>query len=317
MRRIRSALYLDFDNIVSGLLEADPRAAMAWLDDPGILVDRLGALDEATGVTRDLLVRRAYLNPNGWVPDPSAPDAENAERLPLAQYRIALTKAGFEVVDCPTLAKGQKNAADIRMVIDVLDAIAGPVPYDEVIIASNDADFTPLLVKLRASDRRTTILTTGDPAAAYCAVADRRIDETQLVALLSPALALVPEARPVAKAKPKATVTAKPEPEPKPKPVAKAKPNPVAKAKPASTPSGPERHAASTLAALVTKSSEPVALVAASSAIRGAVGTDHVNDTNWFGHGSLTQFVKERATDFRIDQASVWDPAHQPEKPGS
>ncbi|WP_421118418.1 NYN domain-containing protein [Aquihabitans daechungensis] len=279
MRRIRSALYLDFDNILSGLLKADRSAAEAWLDDPGALVDRLSSLDHTNGVRRDLLVRRAYLNPNGTVPNP---DVDIADRIPLAQYRSALTKAGFEVVDCPRLGKGLKNAADIRMVIDVLEAMAGPVPYEEVIIASSDADFTPLLVKLRANDRRTMILVTGDAADAYRTVADRCMDESELVALLSPGLALVAE--------PPSTKAVSPD---------------------------SESQARKALVALVRSSPDPVALSAAGLVLRREVGTDLVNDTKWFGHRTLTRFVQERVTNLEVDTANVWDPARHPAHQGS
>jgi uncharacterized LabA/DUF88 family protein len=40
------------------------------------------------------------------------------------------------------------------------------VRYDEFVIASADSDFTPLLQRLRAADRRTTLLATFDAVEA-------------------------------------------------------------------------------------------------------------------------------------------------------
>jgi hypothetical protein len=65
-----------------------------------------------------------------------------------------------------------------------MDALHGPTPYDGFVIASADADFTPLLVRLRAADRRTTLISTFDAAAALTAVADRHVDGLQVLALL-------------------------------------------------------------------------------------------------------------------------------------
>lgn len=183
MRRITSALFLDFDNIFSGLLEVDRAAAMALVEQTGAVLDRLQMLDEQTGVRRDLLVRRAYLNPTGRARDPEA--EPGSPHIPFSRYRPHLMRAGFEVIDCPALTKGQKNAADIRMVIDVLDVVAGPVRYDEVIVASSDSDFTPLLVRLRAADRRTMIVTAGTLAPPYRAVADRHVADSELISLLT------------------------------------------------------------------------------------------------------------------------------------
>ncbi len=51
----------------------------------------------------------------------------------------------------------------------------------EFIVFSADADFTPVLRKLRRHDRRTTVLAIGFPSAAYQASADLLIDERLFV----------------------------------------------------------------------------------------------------------------------------------------
>ena len=52
-------------------------------------------------------------------------------------------RAGFEVVDCPPLTAQLKNSADIRMVMDVRDILTHDTYFDEFVILSADADFTP------------------------------------------------------------------------------------------------------------------------------------------------------------------------------
>ena len=66
-------------------------------------------------------------------------------------------RAGFEVIDCPPLTAQLKNSSDIRMVMDVRDILTHDTYFDEFIILSGDADFTPVLHRLRAHARRTVI----------------------------------------------------------------------------------------------------------------------------------------------------------------
>jgi uncharacterized LabA/DUF88 family protein len=52
------------------------------------------------------------------------------------------------VIDCPPLTSQNKNGADIRMVMDILDALNHQTRFNEFILLSSDADFTPLLTRL-------------------------------------------------------------------------------------------------------------------------------------------------------------------------
>lgn len=182
MDRIRSALFLDFDNIFGGLMELDRKAALALVEDPVAWLERLAQLSLPSGTRRDFLICRAYLNPSGRIYNRELGNENGL--VYLQRYRPNLMRAGFEVIDCPALTTRQKNAADIRIVIDTLACLEASVRYDEFLIASSDADFTPLLQKLRANDRRTTILAAGEAAPAYHCVADCYVDSSGLVDLL-------------------------------------------------------------------------------------------------------------------------------------
>ena len=70
-----------------------------------------------------------------------------------------------------------KTSTDIHMVLDIVDLLQHETRCDEFIVFSADADFTPVLRKLRRYDRRTTVLAIGFPSAAYQASADLMIDE--------------------------------------------------------------------------------------------------------------------------------------------
>ena len=109
---------------------------------------------------RSILVRRCYLNPQAF-----------------GRYRSYFTRSGFSVIDCPPLTFRSKNSADIVMVMDIIDALEHKTRFDEFIIMSGDADFTPVLHRLRMHDRRIAVLVSGGVAPAYRAACDHLIRE--------------------------------------------------------------------------------------------------------------------------------------------
>lgn len=178
MDETRAALYVDFDNFFSGLIATDPTSALDVAMNPARWLSRLTYAHAAEG-GRKWLALRCYMNPSGWVTSPLV----EGDRLYFSRFRPYFVQAGFEVVDCPTLARG-KNAADIRIVIDVMTALQGPGRVEEFVLASSDADFTPLLHVVRSHDRSITMIATGETAAAYEALADRLLDAQSMLDLV-------------------------------------------------------------------------------------------------------------------------------------
>lgn len=176
-RRLRCALFVDFDNVYIGLQRLDKAAADAFAVSPAHWLSALeSGSDEDGDFTRRFLVRSCYLNPSAF-----------------AQFRPNFTRAGFSVVDCPSLTQQGKSSADINLVLDAVDALAAHTRYDEFVIVSADADFTPLALRCRAADRRVTIVTAGPAASAYRAVADTVITADELVELVREPLPEEPE----------------------------------------------------------------------------------------------------------------------------
>ena len=167
---MKSALFIDFDNVYSALRRLDlhyaERFARQPLDWLRWLTDRLPLPEHApTGSnTRRLLVRRCYFNPHVY-----------------QRFRPHFNRAGFETIDCPPMTTEGKTSTDIHMVLDMVDLLQHETRFDEFIVFSADADFTPVLRKLRRSDRRTTVLAVGFPSAAYQASADLLIDTDTFV----------------------------------------------------------------------------------------------------------------------------------------
>jgi NYN domain len=165
--RTKTALYVDFDNIFLNLAGEDRRAAQEFATAPQRWLRWIeeGMNENADGSesspVRNVLVRRCYLNPQSF-----------------GNYRPYFTRSGFSVIDCPPLTTRGKNSADIVMVMDIIDALEHQTRFDEFVIMSGDADFTPVLHRLRMHDRRTTVLASGSgAAAAYKAACDHLIRE--------------------------------------------------------------------------------------------------------------------------------------------
>lgn len=164
---VRTALFVDFDNIYLGLQNEDPQAAEQFATHPGrwlrwlaesLPFDAYG--DEAQKARRRILFRRCYLNPSQF-----------------SRFRPYFIRSAFEVVDCPPLTRGGKTSADIQMVMDIMDALGHATRFDEFILLSGDADFTPLLLRLSKHDRRSVVLAAGPASAAYKAACDLVIDQ--------------------------------------------------------------------------------------------------------------------------------------------
>ena len=70
------------------------------------------------------------------------------------------------------------------MVMDVRDYLTHETYFNEFIILSSDADFTPVLHRLRAHARRTVIFANDHTAAPYKALSDGEIREQDFIDLL-------------------------------------------------------------------------------------------------------------------------------------
>ena len=168
---IKTALFVDFDNIYLGLKASDPAAAESFATAPARWLNWIeagmpSAEEERPRpiVERVVLIRQCYLNPRAF-----------------HQFRPYFTRSAFSVIDCPPLTTRGKTSSDIRMVMDILDTLQHRTQYDEFIILSGDADFTPVLFQLRAYDYRTTVVSIGPAAEAYKAACDRVITEDTFI----------------------------------------------------------------------------------------------------------------------------------------
>ncbi|MEZ0575481.1 NYN domain-containing protein [Halodesulfovibrio aestuarii] len=165
---VYSALFVDFDNIYTRLEEIEPSAAHVFATNPQRWLKWLEThavrMLYGEGVRRRILMRCCYLNPHCY-----------------HQYRPFFIRAAFNVIDCPPLTNQGKTSADIHLVMDAMDTLSHKTHFDEFIVLSGDADFTPLLIRLQEHARRTLVLSVGYASPAYTAASSWRIREDWFV----------------------------------------------------------------------------------------------------------------------------------------
>ena len=182
-----SAVFVDYDNIYLSLKRKSDEAAKRFAKDAGAWLREIenGRLITPTNAQfgaapRRIAMNRCYGNP---VPRRNAHDnSTDMNSFPFVRHHFL--RAGFEVIDCPPLTAQLKNSADIRMVMDIRDLLMHDTYFDEFIILSGDADFTPVLIRLRAHARRTVIFANDFTAAPYTAISDGEIREANLIELI-------------------------------------------------------------------------------------------------------------------------------------
>jgi hypothetical protein len=182
-----SAVFVDYDNIYLSLKRKSEEAAKRFAKDASVWLRGIetGRLITATNApfsdnARRIVMNRCYGNP---VPRRNAHDnSTDMNSFPFVRHHFL--RAGFEVIDCPPLTAQLKNSSDIRMVMDVRDYLTHDTYFDEFIILSGDADFTPVLHRLRAHARRTVIFANDFTAAPYTAISDGEVREADLIALI-------------------------------------------------------------------------------------------------------------------------------------
>lgn len=162
MSTIYSALFLDFDNVWHELDRYDPVLAARFANKPLMWLNALQeelAIGSGAAHDRRIVSRRCYASPHLIQP-----------------YRRNFTQTGFEVVDCPPLTTHHKNSADIYIVMDVIDYLGRYPHLGEYIILSGDADFVPVLNRLRKELKRSVIFASYNTTAAYRNCSDQRIE---------------------------------------------------------------------------------------------------------------------------------------------
>ncbi len=184
---ILTTVFVDYDNVYLSLKRKSEEAAKQFSKDAGRWIREIesGRLMTPTNSPeidgpRRIVINRCYGNP---VPRRNQADnSTDMSSFPFVRHHFL--RAGCEVIDCPPLTALLKNSADIRIVMDVRDILTHDTYFDEFVILSGDADFTPVLHRLRAHARRTVVYSNDNTAAPYTAICDAEIRESDFLALL-------------------------------------------------------------------------------------------------------------------------------------
>ena len=294
---VLSAVFVDYDNIYMSLRRKNEDAAKRFAKDAAVWLKAIetGALISPTNSVlgdspRRIVMNRCYGNP---VPRRNSHD-NSTDMTSFPFIRHHFLRAGFEVVDCPPLTAQLKNSSDIRMVMDLRDYLVHDTYFEEFIILSGDADFTPVLHRLRQHARRTVIYANEHTAQPYTAICDGEIREVDLVGLLTSLSEAVPpsitantsEARLIPVQERSVAPQAQLQPQPQ-MTIAELKAEILAE-----------------IVATVRTSPTPLPLEALADRALRSIGHERTIGTNWAGAGSFRELLRQGLpTDVRMSDA--------------
>jgi len=273
-----SAIFVDYDNIYLSLKRKDEEAARRFAKEaPGWMrAIEQGALITSTNTDikrrgRRIVMSRCYGNP---VPRRNTRDnTTDMNSFPFVRHHFL--RAGFEIIDCPPLTAQLKNSSDIRMVMDMRDYLTHETRFDEFIILSGDADFTPVLQRLRAHARATVIYANEHTATPYTAICDGEIRENELAKFLIAGASA--EASPAAVAQESGVVNAP--------------------SSPSTDDQNSNRAVAADILAVVIATVEvaeqPVPIETLADRAQRALGSERTVGTLWAGTGSFRTFLMQ------------------------
>ena len=293
MAQLYSALFVDFDNVASELFHEGEQTASRFGSQPGKWLEAirssLALYPAGEELSRSVVARRCYASPHR-----------------INKFRPDFTRAGFEVIDCPPLTAKMKNSADIYMVMDILEYVDRYQRISEYIILSADADFTPVLNRLRKELKYTVIFSATNTASSYKNCSDQQVAP----AFFSDALNVT-----TAVARPRGLAS---DPMDPPKP---ASPPPAAQAKPAA-PSAEANPLSQVVERCLLEQSTVHGKAALSFAFAGMVlrsAFPQEIGENWAGKGTLSKFLRSASFEtLRIDweRNSIHNPTYRPSMSG-
>ena len=165
---IKSVLLLDYESLHRSLLGAAGDTRLADRAAAWIAAIESGRLIGPEGTRRQLMVKRCY--------------AGSSVR---GKQRDVLTAAGFEVIDAADA--GARSSADLHMAMDTIDALGRHEAYQEFILLSAASELAPLLTRLKASKRLTTIYADAATPESDKALADALLESADFARFLTSA----------------------------------------------------------------------------------------------------------------------------------
>ena len=117
-------MFCDLENVALGVRDSDIKKF-----DIHLVLERL--LEKGK-----IIVKKAYADWERW-----------------GEFKRTFHESGIEMIDIPRRRYSGKNSADIKMVVDALDACYSNEHLDTFVVLSGDSDFTPLVSKLKENNK--------------------------------------------------------------------------------------------------------------------------------------------------------------------
>ena len=275
-----SAVFVDYDNIYLSLKRKDEEAARRFAKEAASWIKAVEQGEIITSTNGDvkrrgrrIVMSRCYGNP---VPRRNSRDnTTDMNSFPFVRHHFL--RAGFEIIDCPPLTAQLKNSSDIRMVMDMRDYLTHETRFDEFIILSSDADFTPVLQRLRAHARSTVIYANEHTATPYTAICDGEIREADLSRFLVEGTGASAAAQPGTRQDAPAQITT----------------DHGAAEVAASTTRAVAADILAVVIATVEVSDQPLPIETLADRAQRALGTERTVGSNWAGAGSFRAFLAQ------------------------
>lgn len=166
MADIESAIYVDFDNIYTCLSKCySSVVAENFVTYISKWVDYFTLTGMRHGSRRVFRKKIVYCNPCVY-----------------SRQRSVFVRSGFRAVDCPPLTAHEKTATDMYMTVDIISDLYCH-DYQDFVILSGDADFTPTLFHINELSRNSILLGIGKVSPIYSAIANIFVREQDFVSV--------------------------------------------------------------------------------------------------------------------------------------
>lgn len=156
METINSVLYVDFDNVYTSIKATNSEVnAEFFATNPQLWLRFLETAGCGNNQKRIFRKKIVYINPVAY-----------------SRYRSFFIRSGIRIKDCPPLTALKKTATDIYMVVDIMKDLEHHKDYDDFVILSADADFSPVLFHINECCKNSVLMGIGMASTSYKSIAN-------------------------------------------------------------------------------------------------------------------------------------------------
>jgi uncharacterized LabA/DUF88 family protein len=157
---IRSAIFIDAENIYKSFEERNPGAAGNFVKHPHMLITSLEKMELGLPIgstARKFISKRAYAPPHFFEEYMKVDD---------------ILRNGIEPISSANPSKNNKNSADIKIVLDCVTLLHTHPEIDEYIILADDTDYSHLSIELRRKGKNVIFFAQSPYVKAHARFCD-------------------------------------------------------------------------------------------------------------------------------------------------